>query len=393
MVRLACTIFLTLSLVLGPRSVNIAPASEPHRSGQTAAEQRRIRRLERAFDHAVAKAGMKPTEPGVIVAVVEGGEPIFQRWFGLANVEKRSPIGPRTTFELASDTKMMTGYALLMLVERGRLKLGDDVQTYLPEFPDFGPKHRIRVRDLVHHTSGLPEYFDLEPEHGGRSYVTNADFGRNFSALKEDLDPTFIPGSKYDYCNTNYMLLGLIIERVTGESYGRFVKKNVFEPFGMKGAWVNERPRLAPRDPTLGYVNAVGYSREDDGSYTASWGAYPDREEELLTVGDGSIWCNIEDMIQWSHALREHKGLSTATWRLAITPTHFPNGKINDYGFGLSLEFDDDGELSSASHDGSWGGFLTSFDWDVTDDRAIIILSNRGDLDLSEFIDALTAAL
>lgn len=366
------------------------PPSEGQAAGALSDEQRVLAdRLEKAFRGAVRKAGLRASEPGVIVAVVVKGEPVFQSSFGLANVEKKMKIGPKTTFELASDSKMMTAYAILMLVERGEIRLDNDVRTYLPEFPDYGPTYRIHVQHLVHHTSGLPEYLDVVPEHGGRDYVTNADFGRNLPAMKDRFTPQFRPGTKYEYVNTNYMLLGLIIERVTGQSYSEFVRDNIFKPMQMTGAWVHDRPKVTPKDPVWGYVQAVGYERGESGRYEASWGAHPDREEEQLTVGDGAIWCSIEDMIQWERGLRKHAGFSPATWKLAVTPTRLRNGKLNDYGFGLTLEFDAPGVLSGLSHDGSWGGFLTSYSRDVLNDRTVIALSNRGDLDLDEFVSAI----
>lgn len=226
--------------------------------------------FEAAFDAAAKEAHLKPNEPGLIIAVVKGARPVFRRAIGMVSVARKTHTGPKTTFELASDTKMFTGYAILLLVDRGNLKLDEEVRTYLPEFPDYGPKHRIRVEHLVHHTSGLPEYFDPPlPNHGRRDYITNEDYARDFRALKARFQPTSVPGAKYHYCNTNYMLLALIVERVAKMPYSRFLKENIFDQMGMTGAWVHDRPNVTPRDPELGFVNAVGYER-DNGRYKAS---------------------------------------------------------------------------------------------------------------------------
>jgi CubicO group peptidase (beta-lactamase class C family) len=391
MVAVALAVVAPLARVRGEQD---AARTQGHaRSESKAARDALVNRLDTAFDAAVGNARMQPSEPGVIVAVVIRGQPVFQKAFGLANVEKNVKIGPKTTFELASDTKMMTGYALLMLVERGKVDLGADVRTYLPEFPDHGSKSRVLVEHLAHHSSGLPEYFSVIPEHGGRAYVTNADYGREMAAMKAQYAPRFPPGEKFEYVNTNYMLLGLIIERVTGRSYGQFLKESVFGPLGMKGAWVHERPGITPEDPELGYVNAVGYTRGAGGHYQAAWGAHPDREEELLTVGDGAVWCSIGDMIEWERGLREHKGLSPTTWRMAVTPARLHNGKLNEYGFGMGLGLDNGGALATLSHGGSWGGFLSTYNRDVIHDRTVIVLSNRGDLDIKSFATAIMQAL
>jgi CubicO group peptidase (beta-lactamase class C family) len=362
-------------------------------AGEPAIERPQPQRLEAAFTAAVKKAGLRPNQPGLIAAVVEAGKPVLVKSVGLANVEKKTPISASTTFELASVSKMMTGYAVLILLESGGLGLDDSVRRHIPEFPDYGPKFQIRLEHLVHHTSGLPDYTELDdPEHAGRSFVTNAEYARSFGSMRRAFQPTFAPGARYEYSNTNYMLLGLVIERVSGRSYGTFLKENIFGPFGMKGAWVNERPRLTPRDPRLGYVNAVGYSRERGRGFVPSWGAYPDREEALLAVGDGGVWCGIEDMIAWDRGLREPKQLTDATWRRALTPTRLRGGERNDYGFGLTLEFDEGGTLTGMSHDGAWGGFGTSFNRDVEADRTIIVLSNRNEFDASDLVEALAAA-
>ncbi len=349
---------------------------------------------EAAVDAAVRRAGITPDGPGVAVLVVEKGRVVFRKGYGLANLKTRAPITPQTTFELASLSKPFTALAVLILHDRGKLAFDDDVRRHLPELPKPGKGRPLTVADLLRHTSGLPDYTELDPPRGGNGkYVTNADYLRLMARAKNPFKPKFPPGRKYQYSNTNYLLLALVVERASGEPFAKFMRNEIFKPLGMTGAWIHDDPRAVPKHPTLGYVNAVGYAREKKGPYRPSWGAPPFRTETLLTAGDGALWCSLEDMARWDAGLRAGKLVQAATWRQALTPTRTGNGKRNTYGFGWTLELDGRGKLTGFGHGGSWGGFLTSYSRNLAADRTVILLSNRGDLDLEKLEAAVTRAL
>jgi CubicO group peptidase (beta-lactamase class C family) len=332
------------------------------------------------IDAIVRGGGVGPKQPGVAVLVLKGGRVVFERCYGLANLQQQTPIAPHTTFELASVSKTFTATAVLILHERGKLALGDDVRKFIPELPAYFPQHPIRVMDLLHHTSGLPDYLafkDVKPSNG--KYLTNADHAAAFAPRRKTQPPHFAPGARYEYSNSGYMLLALIVERVSGKSFGAFLRQEIFRPLGMSNSWVHETPQSVPRHPRFGYVHALGYSRTKQGGYRVSWGAPPFRPERLLTTGDGAVWSSLEDMARWDAGLRAGKLLRPQTRRLALTPSKTRNGKRNDYGLGWDLEFNARGQLTVYGHDGDWEGFLTFFHRDLGSDHTVILLSNRGD--------------
>jgi CubicO group peptidase (beta-lactamase class C family) len=337
--------------------------------------------VEAAIDQAVRTAGVTDKTPGVAVLVIDRGKVVVRKAYGLANLKDGTPVRPETTFELASVSKQFTAVAVCRLSDRGRLAFEDPARKYVPELPESDPKRPIRIVDLLRHTSGLPDYTGFtEPKGRDPKYVTNEDYARLIARRPKLIEPTFPCGQKYEYSNTNYMLLGLIVERVSKKSYGTFLREDIFEPLGMTHSWVYERPGEAPRHPKFGHVNAIGYEK-DKGKWSAGWGSPPFRSETLLTVGDGGIWTNLDDMARWDEGVRSRKLLKPETWAQVFQPSKLRNGKANDYGFGWSLELGPKGQVAGFWHNGSWGGFHTSYARNLPADRAVVVLSNRGDFD------------
>src|SRR5262249_42541372 len=209
-----------------------------------------------------------------------------------------------------------------------------------------------------------------------KDFRNNEDYASEFSRQKAKFPPGFPPGAKYEYSNTNYMLLALIVERVAKKSFGAVLRDELFVPAGMKHSFVYESPNAAPKRAAPGYIPAVGYEKgKKPGAWKDAWGAPPFRNEELLTVGDGGIWCNLEDLALWDAALRQGKLLKPATMQAALTPSKTRDGKTNDYGFGWSVYFDRaSGKMHGYGHDGSWGGFRTSYYRSLASDRTTVLL-------------------
>jgi len=337
--------------------------------------------LEAAIDTAVATCGITADTPGVAVGVTIKDKLVFRKGYGLANLADKTPIRPQTTFELASCSKQFTGVAISILHDQGKLSFDDPARKYIPELPDFDANHPIRLRDLLNHTSGLPDYIGW-PGIVGRdpNYLDNEDYAKAIKENPSHVALRFTTGEKSEYCNNNYMLLALIVERVSKESYGAFMHDEVFKPLGMKRTWVYDRPKTPPKDKTLGFLNAVGYAKDDKGAWTAAWGSPPFRTERLLTVGDGGIWTCVEDMAHWDAALRDHKLLKRETWNEFLAPSKTTDGKNNYYGFGLGTDRDDKGKLTWFGHGGAWGGFGTGYSRSVKGDYGWIFLANGIDV-------------
>ena len=343
--------------------------------------------LDAAIDRLVKKHGITADGPGISILIVQPGRPPFKKGYGLANLNEKKPITPQTLFELASVSKTFTATATLMLEERGKLSVNDDVRKYLPELPKYAPDRPIRISNLLQHTSGLPDYMqfdDVPARHKG--FWVNEDYAKEFARQREEFPLDFPTGQKYDYNNTNYMLLGLIIERVSKKSFGTFMRDEIFVPAGMKSTFVYESPQSVPKDRSA--ACAIGYEKKKK-AWQAAWGVPPARHESLLTVGDGAIWTNLDDMANWDAALRDYRLVKKATMERALKPSKTRDGETNDYGFGWQVYLDDEGRMNGFGHEGSWGGFETTFYRYLLANRTTVILSNRSTFDPDKFWDAL----
>jgi CubicO group peptidase (beta-lactamase class C family) len=349
--------------------------------------------LEEAFDHLVKRRGFVPDGPGLAVLVRRPGRVILRRCAGLARLRDRAPITPRTTFELASVSKTFTATAVLMLHDRGKLSIHDDVRRYLPELPVYAKGRPIALANLLHHTSGLPDYMDMDdPPTGPKGYRTNEDYVHEFARQRARYPLAFPTGQKYEYNNTNFMLLGLVVARAAKRTFGTFLRDEAFGPAGMAHSFVYESPAAAPRPPAAGCGPAIGYEwRPKKGTWAETWGAPPVRAETELTVGDGAVWTNLEDMAHWDDAIREHKLVKPATMQMALTPSRTRDGRTNTYGLGWGLYPNDSGGLTGYGHDGAWGGFKTSYYRHLESSRTTVVLSNRGNFDPDKFWYALNA--
>jgi CubicO group peptidase (beta-lactamase class C family) len=344
-----------------------------------------------AIDELVKKSGITPESPGLAILVRGPGRLELQRGYGLANVKEHTAITQDTLFELASVTKTFTATAVLILHQQGRLTIDDDVRRHIPELPTYDRVRPISIRDLLQHTSGLPDYMDLEGVKARhKDYEVNEDYAAEFARQRESFPLSFATGAKYEYNNSNYMLLGLLVERVAKVSFGTFLRNEVLVPAGMRDSFVYESPSAVPRTIDAKGIAATGYERaKGRGTWAPSWGLPPSRHERLLTVGDGGLWTNLVDMARWDAALREGKLLKPDTMKMALLPSKTRDRKTNAYGLGWMLYPGDEGALNGYGHEGSWGGFETSYYRYLAGDRTTVLLSNRGDFDTDKFWYAL----
>jgi CubicO group peptidase (beta-lactamase class C family) len=372
--RRALAGLIALSCVLLPE---FAPAQGDAASGDRA--------LKAAVAKLVQDTGIRSSEPGIAVLAVTPGRVLLMEGYGLANIASKEVITPCTRFDLASVSKTFTSTAVLILQERGLLSIDDDVRKYLPELPQY-PNGPLRVRDLLHHISGLTDYLELDSiPKSNRLYWVNTDYLAALAKAKLD----FPIGQKYEYNNTNYMLLALVLERVAKKPFGEVLRDEIFLPAGMKNTFVYSSPASIPENAAPPCNNAVGYENEKK-RWVARWGFPPGhRQEEHLEVGDGAIWSNLEDMASWDTALRSNKLLTPATMKLALTGSRRNDG----YGLGLQLYRDGKGPIYGFGHDGYWRGFNTMYYTYLTANNTVVLLSNRGNLDLDEFWEKLVGLI
>ncbi|MBV8496650.1 MAG: beta-lactamase family protein, partial [Gammaproteobacteria bacterium] len=295
--------------------------------------------------------------PGAAVAVVQGGEILLAKGYGEANVELHVPVSRDTVFESASVGKQFTAVAVMLEVEDGKLALDAPLTTYLPDAP--AAWRAITVRHLLTHTSGIPSYGDAD-----------VDVRRDYSEddllrMAYGLTPEFPPGTRWSYSNTGYVLLGILIHRVSGHFYGDVLHDRVFVPLGMKSARViSEADIVANR--CAGYRLVNGELKNED------W-----TSPTLMTLADGSLDLSLEDYIAWVRGLRSGAILSPQSWAAIYTPIALASGKTYPYGFGWDV--DSSKGAPWYHHAGGYGGFSTLVSRHLADDLAVVVLINLAD--------------
>lgn len=256
---------------------------------------------------------------------------------------------------------------VLRLVDAGKLKLDQKLETLFPAFPYKG----VTIRQLLNHTCGLPDYMELMMAYWDKSRIaTNADVIALLT--KHPPKKNFEPGTNWEYSNTGYALLASVIEKVSGKSYADYMQEAVFAPLRLDHTQVYTR-RYKPR-PIDGY--AYGYVKDNNGAYKL-----PDNLEEYSQVvymdgivGDGCVNSTVGDLLLWDNAVRDQKLLSPEMWKAALTPPVI-KGKSTEYGFGLQV-VDNPERGRVLRHTGGWPGYMTNNVLYTDKDVALIYLSN-----------------
>jgi len=292
------------------------------------------------------------------ILVAEKGKIIYEKGFGMANMEWAIPNQPDTKFRIGSVTKQFTAALVLQLVEEGKIKLDGKITDYLTDYrKDTGGK--VTIHQLLNHTSGIPSYTSRPKFFAeiSRNPYGVSDFVKKFAS--GDLE--FEPGSKFSYNNSGYSLLGAIIERVTGKSYETVLTERILKPLGMTNSgYDNHAPVLHKR--------ASGYQKTPDGFVNA---AYLDMS---IPYAAGSIYSTVEDLFKWDQSLQEDKILSAESKRLMFTPG------LGNYGYGIRITDQPIGKtgqkIKTIGHGGGINGFNSLLLRAVEKQQTVIILDN-----------------
>lgn len=310
----------------------------------------------------IVNARIDPLGPGVAVAVVKDGEVMHRKGYGLASLEWGCAIAPDTVFQIGSLTKPFTATAILLLEQEGKLRLSDPITAYLPDYPTHG--QTITLTHLLTHTSGIPNYV-TQPgfwERESRTDRPPAELTQLFRHLPLD----FAPGARYSYSNSAYCLLGMVIETVTGQPYGDFVRERIFAPLGMAHSSYMHHAAIIPR-------RADGYDCTESGYARAPYMSM------TLPYSSGSLGATLDDLIRWNTALREQTLLDAATQERMATPVRLNDGRTEGYGLGWGLSTYRNRRV--VHHAGGVQGFSSFFGRFVDDGLTIIVLSNLGGYD------------
>ncbi len=305
------------------------------------------------------------------VLIAEKGNVIYQKSFGKANIASSAELNSESIFELASVSKQFTAMGIMLLKKQGKLSYDDSLRKFIPELP----YQNITVRQLLNHTSGLPDYMELFLNNWDvKKIATNNDMIVLMAEHKPAIH--FSPGEKWEYSNTGYALLASIIEKASGMGYGKYLEKYIFKPLNMERSLVYRR-RYEKRqidNYAYGYVmnsSSKQFSLPDSLPATAAMVYSLDG-----IVGDGTVNSTTGDLLKWDRALYSEKLVNKEMLAEAFSPAKLNNGKTYDYGFGWALgKIDTIGKL--VNHSGGWPGYATYIERHLESDKTIIILRNH----------------
>jgi len=313
--------------------------------------------------------------PGAAVLVLRSGHAVFERGYGVTDLHTRHAIDAETNFRLASLTKQFTAMAIMLLVHDGKLNYDEHLTDIFSDFPEYGKA--ITIRNLLNHTSGLQDYEDLmtpQAENTQPEKLVQIHDSGVLDLLKQQRNTKFPPGTEWAYSNSGYVVLGLVAQRISGESFGQFLHERIFVPLHMDRTLAYEAGKNAVAHRAYGHTRMSGGWQETDQSATSA------------TLGDGGVYSSLADLAKWDEALRTHRLLPESEMAPALTavnvpshPPEEPDGKSAAYGFGWFLNpYNGHARMW---HYGETIGFRTSVQRFVDDGLTIIVLSNRADLD------------
>jgi CubicO group peptidase (beta-lactamase class C family) len=323
--------------------------------------------------------------PGVAVLVRKSGRTIFERGYGARELRTFAKIDAQTNFRLASCSKQFTATAIMLLVHDGKLRYDDKLTDVFPEFPAYGKA--ITIRHLLNHTSGLPDYEDLmaaeEKRKGAAiwSETRQIQDAEVLQLLEKGTAGKFTPNTQWSYSNSGYVVLGLVVAKISGQPFAQFLRERIFAPLGMAQTLAYEKGKSEVSR------RAYGHSKEGD-----AW-KETDQSPTSATLGDGGIYSSLADLAKWDEALAQHTLLSEAEMQPALTPAKLANGAQPQwpansdrpegspvaYGFGWFL--DPYHGHQRTWHYGDTMGFHSYIARFTADKLTVVVLCNRTDLD------------
>jgi CubicO group peptidase (beta-lactamase class C family) len=359
---------------------------------QTSSAQVTLAKVSSTQIDAIFSSLKSSNAPGAAVLVVRNGRAVFRRGYGAANLRTMHQIDAHTNFRLASFTKQFTAACIMLLARDGKLHYDDHLTDFFPEFPPYGKP--ITVRNLLNHTSGLEDYGELMmkqyPNMPPEKVPQIHDAGV-LQLLEQQTATKFSPGSKWEYSNSGYAVLAMIVEKVSGKPFGQFLQERIFTPLKMKNTLAYEKGKNEVPH------RAYGHTRSEGKTTDAGW-QETDQSPTSAVLGDGGIYSSIDDLEKWDRALGEHTLLTAAEMEPALTPVKptdrsvKSDGGKNDaqnsendapnYGFGWFL--DPYNGHKRMSHDGGTIGFRTTIQRFTDDNLTIIVLANRVDINPEE---------
>lgn len=292
---------------------------------------------------------------GATALVVKNNNPIYSKAFGMANLELEVPMQIDMIFEIASITKQFTAVAILMLMEEDKLNLKDDITKFIPDYPTQG--HNITIHHLLTHTSGIKSYTEMDTlTQIWRNDYTPKQLINVFKNKPMDFDP----GTQYHYNDSGYIILGHIIEKITGLTYKQFIEKRIFSRLEMTNSYYADHSKII-KNRASGYQKNSGFK---NAPYL----------NESLPYAAGSLLSTVKDIYKWNRAIKNNSLISEENKQLAFTNYKLNNGKEINYGYGW--EINTIMNKKSIAHSGGILGFVTNVIYIPKEDLYVAVFSN-----------------
>lgn len=359
-------------LYQGDTLAAVWPASRPLEAPWWQRQQQQNAATPESAIDAIARDAMDSMRiPGLAIAVLKGNNVLLSKGYGLANLEQAVPVTPQTMFESGSIGKQFTAALVMSLVEAGRMKLTDSIRAYLPDAPpDWQP---ITIRHLLSHTSGIPDYTGDALDYR-RDYTED-----QLAKLAYNLKLEFPAGARWNYSNTGYAMLGVVLSKVTGAPYWQALRERIFTPAGMPHIRIISESEIVPHR-AASYMVPNGEFRNQD------WVS-----PTLNTTADGSLLLSLDDLIAWMRVVRNRTLLSRESWDELMSPITLNSGRTYPYGHGWFLETLNGGKVEQ--HGGSWQGFQTQLSRFEAGDLSVIVLANSRTALVGDVANSVAAAV
>ena len=292
------------------------------------------------------------------ILVAKNKKIVYSNQIGYADFRKKEDLNKESTFQLASVSKQFTAAAIMLLVERNKIKITDTINTYFPDFP----YQNITIKNLLNHTAGLPKYFWVA-EHKWKEKKAPSNSEMMKLLTLSHTERFFKPGRNFDYSNTAYFVLASIIEKVSGTSFSRFLKRNIFDPLGMKNSYVYSfQNDIINKNQLKGYRLYRGWKHIKINSTVND-----------AVVGDKNVYSTTNDLFRWTCGLNSGQLLTKNSLDLMYSKGETIYGRKVPYGLGFRIDTNDDKNIY---HYGKWNGFSTGITNYLEEDLVVIVLEH-----------------
>jgi CubicO group peptidase (beta-lactamase class C family) len=309
------------------------------------------------------------SSPGEALGIIKDGKLIYTKGYGIADLEHNIPITDSSIFYIGSVSKQFVAMCILLLEEQGKLTLDDKVQKYLPDFPEYDAP--LTIRNFINHTSGVRDNLTLWSL-AGRDYLDHIDKKEMYQLIRQQKKLNFNPGEQFMYSNSCYFMLGLIIEKISGESLKEFARKNVFEPLGMSNTFFQDDNTKIIKNRAFSYL-------EENGEYKNQIMRYD-------LVGSGGVYSNIRDLYLWDQNFYHNKlgkGSNTLVEKMHREGT-LNNGLVTGTGYAFGVQNGYYRGLKTVSHGGALAGYRSYLLRFPEQNVSIVILGNLNSIPIGK---------